>query len=132
MSESVLRAARDGLPGHGLAPHTNRLEPTAHVLRRLLDHARLALERFGELSRVTTVLRRLAARGGGAERQRAAHAPRESLLDVVNHVAEHTSCSATWQPPAVEATVAPFSLALRDVPDTPDEENSPIGTPLGT
>ncbi|MEW2070312.1 hypothetical protein [Streptomyces sp. NPDC007346] len=40
------------------------------------------------------VLHRLAAHGVGARRQRAAYARRRSLLDVDEHVADHTARAA--------------------------------------
>lgn len=92
MSDALLRAAywrsaRDGWPGHGLSPRSSQLVRTTQLVRDLLAHARPALRSTGELRQVTGVLRRLATHGGGAQRQRTAHARRASLLDVVNYLA---------------------------------------------
>ncbi|MEV0255770.1 glutamate--cysteine ligase [Streptomyces sp. NPDC050732] len=85
------RCARDGLTGHSLDPRTSRLVPTAHLVRQLLDYARPALAAHGDLRQVATVLRRLVTHGGGAERQRSAHARAGSLLDVVDDLADRTT-----------------------------------------
>jgi carboxylate-amine ligase len=96
VSEALLRAAywrsaRDGWSGHGLDPYDERLVPTTHLVGRLLDHARPVLDAYGELPRVSALLGRLAALGGGAERQRAAFARRGDLRDVVDHLVAHTA-----------------------------------------
>ncbi|MFD4628877.1 glutamate--cysteine ligase [Streptomyces sp. NPDC058284] len=85
------RCARDGLSGHSLDPRTSRLVPTRHQVRRLLEYARPTLAAHGELRQVTVVLRQLLACGGGAGRQRTAHARTGSLLDVVDDLAERTA-----------------------------------------
>ncbi|MFB7664348.1 glutamate--cysteine ligase [Kitasatospora sp. NPDC056138] len=85
------RAARDGLSGSGIDPRSGRLVPAGQTVDSLLDHVRPALEELGDLPAVTEGLRRLAAAGTGAERQRAVHARRRSLTDVVDFLAAQTS-----------------------------------------
>ncbi|MEU9318118.1 glutamate--cysteine ligase [Streptomyces sp. NPDC048295] len=95
VSEALMRAAywrsaRDGWPGHGLSPCNGLLVSTRQMARELLAYAGPALAEHGELRSVVAVLRRTAAEGGGAGRQRAAHRHRAKLQDVVTHLAEHT------------------------------------------
>lgn len=90
------RAARDGCGGHGLDPDEDRLLPLPHLARRLLDEVAPVLHGFGELTPVRAALRGLCRDGGGAERQRAAHARRGDLRDVVDQLITRT----TTRPPA--------------------------------
>ncbi|MEW2071357.1 YbdK family carboxylate-amine ligase [Streptomyces sp. NPDC007346] len=74
----LLRAAywygtRDGWRGQGVDPLSGRMLPAPERARRLLDHIGAALEELGDLERVTGFFDRLAVRGTGADRQRAAH-----------------------------------------------------------
>ncbi|MEU1147371.1 glutamate--cysteine ligase [Streptomyces sp. NPDC005863] len=96
VDDSLLRAAywrcaRDGLTGHGLDPQTGRLVPTRHQVRRLFAYARPALAPDDELPYVIAVLRQLLAHGGGAERQRSAHARTGGLHGVVDDLADRTA-----------------------------------------
>jgi glutamate---cysteine ligase / carboxylate-amine ligase len=65
------RAARDGWPGCGVDALTGRIVPVPVQTTRLIDYIRPALDEHGDVDVVTAFLRRLAARGTGAERQRA-------------------------------------------------------------
>jgi carboxylate-amine ligase len=105
------RAARDGWAGHGVDPRTGQLVPVTEMARRLLEDVRPALDEFGDLPRVTAVLRRLAVRGG-AGRQRAAFARRGSLRDVVDHLVEHTA----FVPDGGHETERPLRYSLRSMP----------------
>ncbi|MGW2177537.1 carboxylate-amine ligase [Streptomyces sp. NPDC001732] len=78
------RAARDGLRGQGMDPHTGRLSPAGERVPALLRHIGPALEETGDRETVVALLRRLTATGTGADRQRAVHARRGSLVDVVD------------------------------------------------
>lgn len=78
------RAARDGLRGKRMDPRTGRLSPADGLVPSLLHHIGPALEETGDRETVVALLRRLAACGTGADRQRAVHARRGSLLDVVD------------------------------------------------
>jgi carboxylate-amine ligase len=78
------RAARDGWPGSGVDALTGQILPTRVQAARLVDYVRPALEEHGDTNLVTAFLRRLAAEGTGAERQRASAARHGSLTDVVD------------------------------------------------
>jgi carboxylate-amine ligase len=92
------RAARDGMDGHGIDPVTGRLVPAAELVDALLSRVRPGLEELGDLDAVTALLARLRAAGGGAARQRAAHARRTSYADVVDFLVDQT-VSGTLPPP---------------------------------
>ncbi|MFD0406704.1 YbdK family carboxylate-amine ligase [Kitasatospora sp. NPDC127116] len=66
-------ATRDGWPGPGADALTGRVLPAPERARRLVEHIGAALEDLGDLERVTAFVDRLAIRGSGAHRQRAAH-----------------------------------------------------------
>ncbi|THA60027.1 hypothetical protein E6P78_27975 [Streptomyces sp. A0958] len=91
MRAAYWRSARDGWSGSGISPGDGRLVPTRQMVRELLAFAAPALAEFGELRPAVAVLRRMAAHGGGAGRQRAAHRHRTDLRDVVTCLAEHTT-----------------------------------------
>jgi carboxylate-amine ligase len=78
------RAARDGWSGSVIDPVIGEVVPAAVLTRRLLDEVGPTLEQFGDTQVVTELLRRLTARGGGAERQRAASAAAGTLTGVVD------------------------------------------------
>ncbi|MFF3393595.1 glutamate--cysteine ligase [Streptomyces sp. NPDC002669] len=78
------RAARDGLRGRDMDPHTGRLSPAGDRVPSLLRRIGPALEETGDRETVVALLDRLAATGTGADRQRAVHARRGSLVDVVD------------------------------------------------
>lgn len=80
------RAARDGLSGQAVDPHTGRLAPASAQLDRLLDAARPALTATGDLPILRSAEALLRAQGNGADRQRAAHQPGRGLNDVVDHL----------------------------------------------
>lgn len=65
------RAARDGWPGSGVDALSGRVLPVPEQAERLVRHVRPVLEAYGDMGEVSAFLRRLAARGTGAERQRA-------------------------------------------------------------
>ncbi|GAA2191267.1 carboxylate-amine ligase [Micromonospora lupini] len=85
------RAARDGMGGHGVDVATGRLLPAAALAERLVERARPALDAAGDRERVQRWLTWLAADGDGATRQRAAHAVRGRLTDVVDEIASRTA-----------------------------------------
>ncbi|MET9661774.1 glutamate--cysteine ligase [Streptomyces sp. NPDC006510] len=84
------RAARDGLRGESMDPRTGRLSPAGGLVPSLLRHIGPALEETGDRETVVALLRRLTATGTGADRQRAVHARRGSLLDVVDALVAQT------------------------------------------
>ncbi|MCX5065288.1 glutamate--cysteine ligase [Micromonospora lupini] len=85
------RAARDGMGGHGVDVATGRLLPAATLAERLVERARPALDAAGDRERVDGWLTWLAADGDGATRQRAAHAVRGRLTDVVDEIVSRTA-----------------------------------------
>ncbi|WP_345148227.1 carboxylate-amine ligase [Nonomuraea rubra] len=82
------RAARDGLDGHGVDPHTGRAVPVAEIVEGLLEHVRPALVGSGDLETVMRGWRWLRAAGSGAARQRAALKARGSFEGVVDDLVE--------------------------------------------
>jgi carboxylate-amine ligase len=95
LSDPVLRAAywraaRDGCGGQAIDVRGQCLVPAPEMTRRLLEHVRPVLERYGELRNVTAVLRQLTA-CGGAERQRQAFARGTGVRDVVDEMTRQTS-----------------------------------------
>jgi carboxylate-amine ligase len=83
-------AARDGLGGDLLDPHTALPRPAVEVVEVLLDHVRPALEAAGDTAVVTEGVRGLLSRGTGADRQRAA-ARRGGPAAAVRLVVEETA-----------------------------------------
>ncbi|MGI5214529.1 carboxylate-amine ligase [Plantactinospora sp. CA-290183] len=84
------RAAHDGLEGLAVDPLGGGLRPAWHLMRRLFDRLRPALERHGDLALVTSLLGRMHTRGTGAARQRAVYARRGELADVLDDLAQQT------------------------------------------
>lgn len=69
---AVWSAARYGLDGPAIHPVTERQIDARLLLRELLEHVTPALEECGDRALVTDLLTRIARRGTGAVRQRAA------------------------------------------------------------
>ncbi len=74
LRSALWRASRDGISGQGYDVHTGRLAPMSVLVERLVDRAAPALEQFGDLGFVRSVLPRLSRIGSGALRQRRAFA----------------------------------------------------------
>ncbi|MEU5851999.1 carboxylate-amine ligase [Saccharopolyspora shandongensis] len=89
---ALWRAAHDGLEGQGL-DDTGELVPTRSLLDELVGMALPALDASGDTQFVTGALDRLLRHGGGAHRQRLAHARRQDISDVVDLLAEQTDTS---------------------------------------
>ncbi len=92
---SILRlaswqAARHGLDGRLLDPHTGRPRVGPEVLRQLVDHVRWSLERHGDVERVDDGVDRLLAWGTGATRLRRELDRTGRLEDVVAQAARLT------------------------------------------
>jgi carboxylate-amine ligase len=87
------RAARDGWSGSGVDALTGRILPSRVQAGQLFDHVRPALEEHGDTELVTAFLRRLAARGSGAERQRASAARHGALTGVVEDLVALTTAA---------------------------------------
>ncbi|WP_082526724.1 glutamate--cysteine ligase [Kitasatospora sp. MBT63] len=84
------RAARDGWRGSGVDARSGLITPFADQAARLTNQLRPVLAEGGDLDLVTAFLRRLAARGGGADRQRSWRAERAGLEGVVDGLLEAT------------------------------------------
>jgi len=78
------RAARDGWAGLGVDALSGQILPTPIQAARLFDFIKPALVCSGDVDVVTAFLRRLDARGTGADRQRAAAARCGALTAVVD------------------------------------------------
>jgi carboxylate-amine ligase len=85
------RAARDGWSGSGIDAMSGRILPAAIQVQRLVESVKPVLLAFGELDLVTAFVRRLNARGGGAERQRATATRHGSLTSVVDDLVAQTA-----------------------------------------
>lgn len=66
-------ATRDGWPARGADALNGHVLPAPERAQRLVQHIGPALEELGDLARVASFVDRLATRGSGAHRQRAAH-----------------------------------------------------------
>ncbi len=87
---ALWRAARDGLEGAGVEPHSGRLVPAAELVRGLVEWVRPALLACGDDALVDEGVGRLLVDGGGAARQRRAYLRRGSLADVVDLLVAQT------------------------------------------
>ncbi|WP_413755653.1 glutamate--cysteine ligase [Streptomyces sp. MMBL 11-3] len=83
------RAARDGVKGQSIDLASSGLEPASRRLEQLWDTA-TTLDP-GEVPVVDSARRHLAARGNGADRQRAAYRHRHNHLDVVDHLVQQAT-----------------------------------------
>jgi carboxylate-amine ligase len=84
------RAARDGLAGYGVNPHTGALIAVEDLVSQLVDTVRPTLRAYGELNLVTAGLDRLVTEGTGAVRQRRAAQAGGRLADVVDDLIART------------------------------------------
>ncbi|MEU5697199.1 glutamate--cysteine ligase [Actinosynnema sp. NPDC020468] len=87
---ALWRAARDGVEGATVDPHTGHLIPATTQLHTLLNWTRPALHAFGDEALVTEGIARLLKDGSGATRQRQAFARRGNLTDVVTLLVAQT------------------------------------------
>jgi carboxylate-amine ligase len=85
------RAARDGWSGVGVDAMTGHILSTPAQAARLVAHITPALQACGDASTVSAFMRRLAARGTGAELQRASVARRRVVTDVVDDLVTLTA-----------------------------------------
>jgi carboxylate-amine ligase len=85
------RAARSGLSGSLIAPTTGRAVPATDAVELMLDHVRPALEALGDWEQVRELATAALARGGSAQRQRAAAARTGGLTGVVDALIEETA-----------------------------------------
>lgn len=84
------RAARSGLAGVLIDPRGARARPAREVVDALLEHVRPALDELGDTDRVVAGVEAIVRRGTAADRQRAVHARRERLADVVDALVAET------------------------------------------
>ncbi|WP_246649636.1 carboxylate-amine ligase [Nonomuraea coxensis] len=89
------QAARSGLEGALVDPVEGTPRPAAEVIACLLDRARPHLAEAGDWELVSALARQAPARGSSAARQRAAHARRGRLEDVVDLLLSETR-SCDW------------------------------------
>jgi carboxylate-amine ligase len=85
------RAARDGWSGCGVDALDGQIRPTVLQAARLLDHIKSALVRHGDRDIVADFVRRLSARGTGADMQRASLARCGTLTAVVDDLVRLTA-----------------------------------------
>ena len=84
------RAARSGLSAELVDPRTGKPVAAWQLVAELVEQLGPALRRCGDEELVADGLARVRAQGTGADRQRAAFAPRSSLADVVADAAART------------------------------------------
>ncbi|MDT0262684.1 hypothetical protein [Jatrophihabitans lederbergiae] len=87
------RAARSGLSGELIDPRSGAPVPAWTLLEDLLQLLAAALERSGDEGLVRGGFTRLREHGTGADRQRVAFGPRQSLEDVVSDTSRRTLSS---------------------------------------
>ncbi|GAB3213044.1 carboxylate-amine ligase [Marinactinospora thermotolerans] len=87
---AMWRSARDGLEGAALDPFTVEPVPARRQVDRLVEAAMPGLRAAGETDLVDHLLGRVLEVGSGAHRQRAAHARRGRLSDVVDLLVRQT------------------------------------------
>ena len=85
------RAARDGWSGCGVDALSGQILPASVQLAKLVDHVAAALDRHGDTATVQAFMSRLAARGTGAELQRASLARHGTLAGVVDDLVSLTA-----------------------------------------
>ncbi len=85
------RAARDGWRGSGVDALSGELSPTSTQASTLLQHVGCVLDLAGDRAFVTNFMHRLAARGTGAEIQRAAAARAGSYAGAVDELVRLTA-----------------------------------------
>lgn len=96
IADVVLRAAhwnaaRDGVSGLLLDARTGRARPAWDLVGDLVERARPALRRHGDLDLVTAGLERIRRQGTGAARQRSILERSGSVAVVLDHLAEATT-----------------------------------------
>jgi len=88
--EAHRQAAALGLAGRWTHPRTGAPMPLSAGLQTLVERCMPALTALGEAGLVGELLRRIAAGGTGARKQRAVYRRRRSLADVVDDLAART------------------------------------------
>jgi carboxylate-amine ligase len=90
MEAAMWRAARYGVRGDLVHPLEPRTAPAAEVIHALLEYVAEGLEVHEDRAMVEKTVASILDRGPGAETQRAALAPRDSMDDVMHAVLERT------------------------------------------
>lgn len=124
---AMWRAARSGTAGllpRGLPDMTP--VPASEAVASLLERLRPALEEAGDWETVEELARASLARGTSADRQRARHAQRGSLVDVVALLVAETAGDGG---PASATSDAGFRLSANPRPGAYDEAVGPQGRP---
>ncbi|MCF6525840.1 YbdK family carboxylate-amine ligase [Streptomyces sp. JJ36] len=112
-------ATRDGWRGRGVDALSGEVLPAAVRGGRLLDHIGPALAAHGDSEVVTAFLRRLARRGSGAHRQRAASRLPGGLVTVVDDLTAPAPAPAPAAGDAAAPGAAPGSPQRRNRDGTP-------------
>ncbi|MBT2365506.1 YbdK family carboxylate-amine ligase [Streptomyces sp. ISL-10] len=115
---SYWRAARDGWAGAGVDGTAEEVVPFEVQAARLVGQVREVLAECGDLDRVTAFLGRLAARGCGAQRQRALWQRRHRPADVVDGLLAGAGSSATGGTGGHDATAERGTSVRRRAGDT--------------
>lgn len=102
LEAAMWRAARYGLDGTLVSPGARAARPAGEVVGELLEHVRPGLEAHGDRDEVADGLEAIVRGGNGAQRQRAAFAPRRDPHDVVAWARDATLRSPR-RPPAAAA-----------------------------
>jgi carboxylate-amine ligase len=92
-------AARWGLDGNILDPHTWRPTPAGRVVDRLLAHTEAALRETGDLDLVRALLADVAARGTGARWQRKRYEQTKDWSDLLRQAVRLTAHPITLPAP---------------------------------
>jgi carboxylate-amine ligase len=87
------RAARDGWSGSGVDAVSAQVLPTPIQACHLFEHVKPVLHDYGDTEIVSAFLQRLAARGGGTERQRTTATRHGTLTAVVDELATQTAAA---------------------------------------
>jgi carboxylate-amine ligase len=90
MEAAVWRAARYGLEGSLVSPHSWKPAPAIDVVDELLAHVRDALEAHGDWERVRDGVHDIVGRGNGASIQRRAFRRRGDGREVVGEILDRT------------------------------------------
>ncbi|QUQ64116.1 glutamate--cysteine ligase [Kutzneria sp. CA-103260] len=95
ITAALVAAARNGIGGPGIDVVTGDAVPQRHLVDRLLDHLRPGLRTTGDGAEVQRLAADVAARGTGADRQRALWAGTDSPAEFLAAVAGATAAPAS-------------------------------------
>jgi carboxylate-amine ligase len=87
---ACLRAARDGVRGHGISTETGELVPAWNLVHQLVEYVRPALTEAGRDTIVDNRLDWLRVNGGGADRQRRFFSVTRNPRRLIDFLVQHT------------------------------------------